>query len=354
MSNDRVTLLNSIRKNFGEQSMFLMGSEEKLDVRVRSSGSLLLDIAMGGGSGQGRLTVIKGPERAGKTTILNMMIAEAQQREPDRECAIIDLEHSYNPEWAEKLGVNLDGLFFTQPDTYAERVFDLIEHLLETGKFSVIGLDSVAALITKEEMEQEDWDKESRVGGVSKLLSKAMRKLVSTGLLTKSGTSLVFINQIRDKIGGFSPYGTPTEMTGGRALRFYATHILDVAIGDMYSKGNGDSKVTLGQQIKVKVTKNKIAPPHKSAKIDVYYELGLDRFNELIEVAKLLNVFVGTSWITLVDPSTGEKITDSEGKEIKFQGKEKAKEALIEDYRNGGDLYAKVYELVQNTMRGGI
>lgn len=353
MDDRRLELLASIRKEFGEQSMFLLGQNERLNVKVRTSGSLLLDVALGGGIGQGRLTVIKGPEKVGKTTILNLMIAEAQRLEPDKECGLIDLEHSYDSTWATKLGVDIDRLFIAQPDTYAERIFDMVEYLLGTGRFSVLGLDSVAGLIPKEEMEQDDWEKDSRVGGVSKLLSKAMRKLVSTGLLTKSGTSLVFINQIRDKIGAYSMSGTPTEMVGGRAIRHYATQILDVSTGDFFTNGKtGDSKIVLGQQIKVKCVKNKIAAPYRQAKLDIYYGSGIDRIGELVDVAKLLNVLSGSSWLAFIDPRTGEAQLDADGNILKWHGAQKVRDALNESVANNGDLHLRLYEAVQNVLRG--
>lgn len=211
-------VLNDIRKQFGEQSMFILGQEEKANIKVRSSGSILLDLALGGGYPQGRLVELAGKEKSGKTTLLNLAIAEAQKNEPDKQCAIIDLEHTYNPEWATLLGVDLSRLFLSQPDTYAEKVFEMISYLVKSGKFSIIGLDSVAGLVSKDELEEDDWTKESRVGGNSKLNAKAIRKIVNSGDLTKSGTTLIFINQLRDKIGAFSLYGTPTDTPGGRKL----------------------------------------------------------------------------------------------------------------------------------------
>lgn len=190
-------LLCQIRKEFGEDSIFLLGKEEKLmNIEVRSSGSILLDLALGGGYPKGRLVHIAGVEKAGKTSLLNIAIANAQKNEPDKKCAIIDLEQSYNPEWAKKLGVNLETLYFAQPDMYAERVFSLIEYLLKTKEFSIIGLDSVAGLVPRTEFEESNWEKESRVGGSAKTISVAIRKLINTGLLTDSQTTLIFINQL--------------------------------------------------------------------------------------------------------------------------------------------------------------
>lgn len=351
---DRDALLAAIRKEFGEQSMFILGQDERLmNIKVRSSGSLLLDLALGGGYPHGRVVEFAGREKSGKTTLLNLAIAEAQRAEPDKKCAIIDLEHSYNPQWAETLGVDTSKLFFSQPDTYAEKIFDMIEYLVQTGEFSIIGLDSVAGLIPKEEFESDDWEKESRVGGNSKNNAKAIRKIVNSGLLTKSGTTLIFINQLRDKIGGFSPFGTPTETPGGRSLKHAYTQQLDVSIGEYFTKGTGDKREVLGQQIKVKVSKNKIAPPFRQATIDIYYAYGMDKVMELVNVAKEIGVLEGSSWLKFVDPRTGEIFYGDDQRELKWQGKDKTREALIEDIeQNGGQIYTKMYNLVQDILRG--
>ncbi|WP_426455433.1 recombinase RecA (plasmid) [Paenibacillus sp. S-38] len=343
----RDTLLNQIRKEFGQQSMFLLGQDEKLsNVEVRSSGSLLLDLALGGGYPKGRIIELSGREGAGKTTLFNLAVAEAQIAEPEKENALIDLEQSFNPVWGEKLGVDISKLFITQPDTYAEKIFDMLEYMIRSGRFAYIGLDSVSGLILKDEFENEDWEKESRVGGASKILSKAMRKLVNSGLLTHSGTTLVFINQLRDKIGGFSMYGTPTDTTGGRSIKHAYSQRLEVGIGEYKKKGTD----VIGQQTKVKVTKNKIAPPHKQANLDLYFEHGIDRYTELVQVAKEINVLTGTSWLTFQDPRTGD-VFEQYGKEGRFNGKDKTREALVEDVEAGGTLYDHMLQVVQEVIR---
>lgn len=346
-------LLNSIRKEFGENSIFILGQNEKLfDIKVRSSGSILLDIALGGGYPQGRVVQLAGPEKAGKTTLLNLAIAEAQKNEPDKDCAIIDLEYSYNLEWAKKLGVDLNRLHFSQPDMYAERVFSMLAYMLKNGNYSIIGIDSVAGLVPKAEFEEDDWDKEGRVGGSSKVISQAIRKIVNSGLLNTSGTTLILINQIRDKIGTFSLYGTPTDMPGGRALKHACTQILEVSIGDYITKMSGKNKEYLGQQIKVRVSKNKIAPPFRTAAIDIYYDYGVDRVMELIHVAKELNILSGSNWLKLINPLTGEVIYNDKGEEIKFNGVMKAREALVDDINNnGGKIYNLIYDIVQQVVR---
>lgn len=343
-----------LRKEFGENSVFRLGDDNKLtDVEVRSSGSILLDLALGGGWAKGRLALAQGAEKSGKTSIACLAIAEAQENEPEKENIIIDLEQSFNPKWAEKLGVDVNKLLISQPDAPAEKVYDMIEHLLKTKKFAYIVLDSMDGLITKEEMEEDDWEKEGRVGGTSKLNSKAMRKLINSGLLAESGTTLLFIQQLRDKIGGFSLYGTPTTSSGGRAVRHASSQTVEVAIGDYFTKGTGKDKKYLGQQIRVKVAKNKIAPPFRTATVDVYYEHGIDRINELVLVAKEIGVLNGTSWLTLINPITGEVMVDSNGKEMKWNGITKTKEAIISDIENnGGELYQKIYSIVNEVVRG--
>jgi recombination protein RecA len=345
---ERQALLSQIRKQFGDTSMFLLGDTDKLDIKVRPSGSLMLDLALGGGHPHGRVIEFRGGERAGKTTLLNLAIAEAQRNEPEKECAIVDLENTWNPQWARTLGVDTDNLFISQPDTYAEKVFELIEWMIKSGRFSIIGLDSIAGLVPKGEFEEGDYDKESRVGGNSKLNAKAMRKIVNSGILTNSGTTLIFINQLRDKIGGFSMYGTPTDTPGGRSLKHAYTVQCDVSIGEYFSKGTGASKVVLGQQIKIKVAKNKIAAPHKTATIDVYYEHGMDRVMELVQVAKAINVLTGTSWLQFTNPLTGEIF---EG--LRWNGINKTKEALMDDIENNnGEIYTQLFNVVQEVIHG--
>ena len=348
------TLEEDFAREFGAGKICRLGANEKMmDIKVRSSGSLTLDLALGGGYPHGRLVELRGLERSGKTTLLNLAIAEAQRNEPDKECAIIDLEYTYNPEWARLLGVDTDKLFFSQPDTYAEQVFDMVEYLVATNRFSIIGIDSVAALVGKDEFEQQNWDKASRVGGTSQINAKAVRKIINTGLLTHSGTTLICVNQLRDKIGGFSPYGTPTDTPGGRSLKFAYTHQVDVSIGEQFRKGTGDATIVLGQQIKTKIAKNKIAPPHKRATLDLYYEFGIDKIVELVSVAKAIGVLNGTSWLTLVDITTGEVIKTQDSKDIKFNGKDKAIEALKEDVaNNGGELYCLMFDIVNRALRG--
>lgn len=351
---DTKDFVTSFRKEFGEDSIFLLGEDETLtDIKVRSSGSLLLDLAMGGGFAQGRLALLQGAQRAGKSTVACLAIAEAQKNEPEKYNAIIDLENSFNPEWGTTLGMDVDKLMILQPDTHAEKVYDMIEYMLKSGNFSFIVVDSLDGLIPKEELEETDWDKESRVGGTAKINSKAMRKIINSGLLRESGTSLIFIQQLRDKIGGFSLYGTPTTVTGGRSIQHASTQTLEVAIGDYFTKGTGKDRKYFGQQIRVKVAKNKIAPPFRQATIDLYYEHGVDRISELVLVSKEIGVLQGTNWLTFIDPRTGEVFVDEDGESLKWNGVKKTQEALMKDIKNNeGKLYTQMFNLVQDIIRG--
>lgn len=349
----RDQLLASLRKDFGDQSMFILGQNEKLmNIEMRSSGSLQLDVALGGGFPKGRLILLRGAEKAGKTTIASIAIAEAQKVEPEKENALIDLENSFNPNWARTLGVDVDNLFVSQPDTYAEKIYEMILAMLRTRQFAYIILDSTDGLMLKDEMASDDLEKESRVGGTSKLNSRAMRKLVNSGELKNSGTTLIFIQQLRDKIGGFSMYGTPTDSSGGRAFKHNSSQTLDVSVGEFFAKGSGETKEVLGQQSKIKISKNKVAPPFRTASIDLYYEGGVDRFKELVNVAKEIGVLQGTSWITFIDPRTGEKQVDAEGQDIKYNGKDKARDALIENVETGdGAIYTRILDMVNGVLR---
>lgn len=346
-------LLGQLRKEFGADSFCILGEEGSfVDVEFRSSGSIMFDIALGGGFPKGRAIEISGFERTGKTTVACLAIAEAQKSEPDKEVAILDTEHTFNPEWAGKLGVDINRLIISQPDTYAEKIYDMLYTMIETGRFSLIILDSLAGLVAKEEFEAADWDKDGRVGGCSKINARAVRKIINSGALRKSGTTLVIINQVRDKIGGFSMYGTPTTTVGGNAYRFAFTQRIETSVGDLFTVGQGDSKKFLGQQLKLRVIKNKVAPPFRRATLDLYYDHGMDKVMELVQAAKATGVFQGTAWLTFVDPSTGEIQMDGE-KEIKFNGMNKTRNALVEDIeKNKGKLYLDIYSKVQQAIRG--
>lgn len=348
----RDQLLADFRKEFGAESIHLLGKTDKMDIEMRSSGSVFLDIALGGGYPKGRIIELSGKEKAGKTTLLLIAIAIAQVEEPDKENAIIDLEHSFNPDWAKTLGVDIDKLFVLQPNTSAESVYNQMIHLIKSGRFAYIGLDSVAGLVPQSEIDN-DFDKDPRVGGTSKLNAQAMRKMINTGVLTVSGTTLVFINQLRDAIGAFSPFGTPTMTGGGRSLKHAYTQQLEVNLGEQFAKGSGADKSILGHRMKIKVSKNKVAPPYRTATLDLYYEQGVDKIVEIVNASKELGILAGTSWLKLVNPETGEVELDTEGKEIKFNGVNKTVDAIKEGI-NAGDssLYEKLYNYVNYVIRG--
>jgi len=264
--------LSQIERQFGKGSIMKLGDNNTMDVETISTGSLGLDIALGaGGLPLGRVVEIYGPESSGKTTLTLEVIAEAQRN--GKVCAFIDAEHALDPVYAEKLGVNINELLISQPDT-GEQALEIVDMLTRSGAIDVIVVDSVAALTPKAEIEGDMGD--SHMGLQARMLSQAMRKL--TGNLKKSNTMLIFINQIRMKIGVM--FGSPETTTGGNALKFYASVRLDIRrIGAVK---NGDEIV--GNETRVKVVKNKIAPPFKQAEFQILYGLGINNLGELIEL----------------------------------------------------------------------
>jgi recombination protein RecA len=264
--------LGQIERQFGKGSIMKLGDNNTMDVETISTGSLGLDIALGaGGLPMGRVVEIYGPESSGKTTLTLEVIAEAQRN--GKVCAFIDAEHALDPIYAEKLGVNINELLISQPDT-GEQALEIVDMLTRSGAIDVIVVDSVAALTPKAEIEGDMGD--SHMGLQARMLSQAMRKL--TGNLKKSNTMLIFINQIRMKIGVM--FGSPETTTGGNALKFYASVRLDIRrIGAVK---NGDEIV--GNETRVKVVKNKIAPPFKQAEFQILYGLGINNLGELIEL----------------------------------------------------------------------
>ena len=264
--------LAQIERQFGKGSIMKLGDNNTMDVETISTGSLGLDIALGaGGLPMGRVVEIYGPESSGKTTLTLEVIAEAQRN--GKVCAFIDAEHALDPVYAEKLGVNINELLISQPDT-GEQALEIVDMLTRSGAIDVIVVDSVAALTPKAEIEGDMGD--SHMGLQARMLSQAMRKL--TGNLKKSNTMLIFINQIRMKIGVM--FGSPETTTGGNALKFYASVRLDIRrIGAVK---NGDEIV--GNETRVKVVKNKIAPPFKQAEFQILYGEGINNLGELIEL----------------------------------------------------------------------
>ena len=299
-----VTLVQ-IEKQFGKGSVVRLGSKDAiLPIAVISTGSISLDAALGtGGVPRGRVVEIFGPESSGKTTIALQVIAEAQKK--GGMAAFIDVEHALDPAYARKLGVDVDNLLVSQPD-YGEQALELTAALIASGSLDVIVVDSVAALVPKAELDGEMGD--SHVGLQARLMSQALRKL--TGIVSKSKTCIIFINQIREKIGVM--FGSPETTTGGRALKFYSSVRLDIrriaAIKD------GD--VVVGNRTKVKVVKNKLAPPFREAEFDIVYGEGVSREGDLIDLGVMHSIIEKSgSWLSY----KGERIG---------QGRENARQFL--------------------------
>jgi recombination protein RecA len=297
--------LSQIEKQFGKGSILRLGSKDAIvPVAVISTGSISLDAALGvGGLPRGRVIEVFGPESSGKTTIALQVIAEAQKK--GGIAAFIDVEHALDPAYAKKLGVDIDNLLVSQPD-YGEQALEITNHLTGSGQIDVLVVDSVAALVPKAELDGEMGD--SHMGLQARLMSQALRKL--TGVVSRSRTCLIFINQIREKIGVM--FGNPETTTGGRALKFYATVRLDIrriaAIKD------GDS--VIGNRTKVKVVKNKVAAPFREAEFDIIYGEGISKEGDLIDLGVAQNVVEKSgSWFSY----KGERIG---------QGRENARQFL--------------------------
>ena len=295
--------LGQIERQFGKGSIMKLGDNNTMDVETVSTGSLGLDIALGaGGLPFGRVVEIYGPESSGKTTLTLEVIAQAQKE--GKVCAFVDAEHALDPVYAEKLGVNIDELLVSQPDT-GEQALEICDMLTRSGAIDIIVVDSVAALTPKAEIEGDMGD--SHMGLQARMLSQAMRKL--TGNLKKSNTMLIFINQIRMKIGVM--FGNPETTTGGNALKFYASVRLDIRrIGAVK---NGDE--IIGNETRVKVVKNKISPPFKQAEFQILYGQGINNLGELIDLG-VKNGFVekAGAWYSC----NGERIGQGKANAAKY------------------------------------
>jgi recombination protein RecA len=294
----------AIEKQFGRGSIMKLGSAERQQVDSIPTGSIALDLALGvGGIPRGRVTEIFGPESSGKTTVCQHIIAEAQRR--GGVAAFIDVEHALDPGYARACGVNVDELLVSQPDT-GEQALEITETLIRSGGVDVVVVDSVAALVPRAEIEGEMGD--SFVGIQARLMSQALRKL--TGAVSRSNTSLVFTNQLREKIGVM--FGNPETTPGGRALKFYATVRLDIRRVETIKTGTE----SIGNRVRVKVVKNKVAPPFRVAEFDVMYGEGISREGGLLDVGVAMDVVSKTgAWFTFDETRLG-------------QGREAAKEFL--------------------------
>ena len=288
--------LGQIEKQFGKGSILRLGSKDAVvPIAVISTGSIGLDAALGtGGFPRGRINEIYGPESSGKTTIALQVVAEAQKR--GGMAAFIDVEHALDPIYARKLGVDVDNLLVSQPD-YGEQALEITSALVSSGSIDVLVVDSVAALVPKAELDGEMGD--SHMGLQARLMSQALRKL--TGTVSKSKTCLIFINQIREKIGVM--FGSPETTTGGRALKFYASVRIDIR--RIAALKDGES--IIGNRTKVKVVKNKLAPPFREAEFDIIYGEGISREGDLIDVGVQQNVIEKSgSWFSYKGERIGQ------------------------------------------------
>ncbi len=310
--------LAQIERQFGKGSIMKLGEDAKQDIEASSTGSLGLDIALGiGGLPMGRIVEIYGPESSGKTTLTLHCIAEQQKR--GGVCAFVDAEHALDPQYARKLGVDLDELLISQPDT-GEQALEITDTLVRSGAVNMVVVDSVAALTPKSELEGDMGD--SNVGVQARLMSQAMRKL--TGSISRSNCMVIFINQIRMKIGVM--FGSPETTTGGNALKFYSSVRLDIRrIGAIK-----DRDEVVGNQTRVKVVKNKVAPPFKQVEFDIMYGEGISKMGELLDLGVKAGVVEKSgSWFSYGDERIG-------------QGRENAKQYLRDNDRIAFEIEDKI------------
>jgi recombination protein RecA len=310
--------IDKIDKDFGKGSVMMMNERGDKEMEVISTGSIGLDTALGiGGVPKGRVIEIYGPESSGKTTIATHIIAEAQKK--GGMCAIIDAEHAFDSSYAQKLGVDVDNLLISQPD-YGEQALEIADRLILSGALDVVVIDSVAALVPKGELEGEMGD--SKMGLQARLMSQALRKLTAT--ISKTNTVCIFINQLREKIGVM--FGNPETTTGGNALKFYSSVRLDIR--RMAQIKDGDEAI--GNRVKVKVVKNKVAAPFRSAEFDIIFGEGISKVGEIIDMGVELGIVNKSgSWFSYETNKLG-------------QGREAVKQLLIDNPELANEIEAKI------------
>src|SRR6187551_1278717 len=318
--------IDKIDKDFGKGSVMMMGEKSTGPMEVVSTGSIGLDVALGiGGLPRGRVVEIYGPESSGKTTIATHVIAEAQKK--GGICAIIDAEHAFDSGYAQKLGVDIDNLLISQPD-YGEQALEIADRLILSGALDVVVIDSVAALVPKSELEGEMGD--SKMGLHARLMSQALRKLTAT--ISKTNCCCIFINQLREKIGVM--FGNPEVTTGGNALKFYASVRLDIR--RMAQIKDGDEAI--GNRVKVKVVKNKVAPPFRSAEFDIIFGEGISKTGEIIDMGVELGIVQKSgSWFSYDANKLG-------------QGRDSVKQLLSDNPEMAKEIEAKIRAKIAENM----
>jgi recombination protein RecA len=324
MADDKMKVLklalDKIEKDYGKGSVMMLGDKQKDEMDVISTGSIGLDVALGvGGLPRGRIIEIYGPESSGKTTVAIHTIAQAQKK--GGICAIIDAEHAFDANYARKLGVDVDNLIISQPD-YGEQGLEIADRLISSGAIDVVVIDSVAALVPKGELEGEMG--ESKMGLQARLMSQALRKLTAT--ISRTGCCCIFINQLREKIGVM--FGNPETTTGGNALKFYASVRLDIRRISQIKDGD----VASGNRTRVKVVKNKVAPPFRQVEFDIIFGEGISKVGEIIDMGVELGILQKSgSWFSYGDSKIG-------------QGRDAVKQFLFDNPEMMDEMEARIRE----------
>jgi len=316
--------IDKIEKDFGKGSIMRLGDKPAVNVETIPTGALSLDVALGiGGVPRGRIIEIYGPEASGKTTLAQHIVAECQKK--GGIAAFVDAEHALDPEYARNLGVNVDELLISQPDT-GEQALEITEELVRSSAVDIIVVDSVAALVPKDEIEGAMEDKQ--MGLQARLMSKALRKL--TAIIGKTNTTVIFINQLRQKIGIM--YGNPETTTGGTALKYYSSIRLDIRKIETLKKDDKE----IGNRVRVKVAKNKVAPPFRQAEFDIIYGKGISKTGCILDMAVNLDIIKKAgAWFSYNDEKLG-------------QGREKAKEFLEQNPKMLAEIEGKIREMIAN------